>query len=89
MEVGEVSGGRRREVPRQPQTVPLPAPELLLTSDSGAPTALDRLLLPLTCARFLIAGEMFMLHVSSSELGAFTDGPRAPRLDGRTEGQRE
>lgn len=39
-----------------PQTVPLPAPELLLTSDSGAPTALDRLLLPLTCARFLIAG---------------------------------
>lgn len=61
-----------------PQTVPLPAPELLLTSDSSAPTLTQWLLLPLTCTHFLITREMFMLHVSSSELGAFADGPTPP-----------
>lgn len=84
-------GGRFLVGSTWPQTVPLPAPELLLTSDSGAPTASDWLLLPLTYARFLIAGEMFMLHVSSSELGAFTDGPvasnwRPERGEGAGEG---
>lgn len=71
-------GGGRLVGPTWPQTVPLPAPELLLTSDSSAPTALDRLLLPLTCACFLIARELFMLHVSSSKLGTFTDDPAPP-----------
>lgn len=42
-------GGRCLVASTWPQTVPLPAPELLLTSDSGAPTAADWLLLPLTC----------------------------------------
>ena len=55
-------------------------------SDSSAPTALDRLLLPLTCACFLIAGELFMLDVSSSKLGTFTDGRY---LDRHKEGQRK